>query len=144
MKLYHFTSEVHLESILGDRYLKAVESNISLRREHSGPDVVWLTTHETADAGLGLQSSSVDKGAIRFTLELDKRQIHKWREWARSKGSSTETIATLAQAGGSGSWRITEGPVGLERWVEVRNMRTGEVLLNHEQLGRALADHDNE
>lgn len=139
MKLYHFTAEVHLESILSDRFLKTVESNISLRREHSGPDVVWLTTHETADAGLGLQGSSADKGAIRFTLELDKREVHKWREWARSKGSSAETISTLAKAGGSSSWRIIAGPIYIDAWVEVRRMRTGEVLLDRAAIDESMA-----
>lgn len=128
--LYHFTSPDHLPLILADGFLKTVESNVSFRREHAGPDVVWLTTHERAEAGHGLENPRHDKRAIRFTVRLDKRAVHRWREWARAKGSSAETMALLAEASGGGvsSWRVTERAIPSSAWVEVRDMRTGEVL----------------
>lgn len=138
--LYHFTSVAHLQRILESGYLKTVESNVSFKREHAGPDVVWLTTSQTADAGHGLQGSSVDKTAIRFTVEVDKRSVHKWKEWAKARGSSQETMAILARSGGSASWRVVTAPIPLENWVEVRNMATGEVLLDRERIQSALAN----
>lgn len=44
MKLYHFTTrDHHWPRIEAAGYLKVTESNISDRRPHAGPDVVWLT-----------------------------------------------------------------------------------------------------
>lgn len=135
MRLYHFTCEEHLQDILESGYLKTCESNVSFKREHAGPDVVWLTTQERADAGHGLQHSSADKTVIRFTLDLDKRAVHKWREWAKARGSSQLVMGALAEAGGSGSWRVTTSPVTAGQWLEVRNMVTNEVLLSNAPAG---------
>jgi hypothetical protein len=132
--LYHFTSAVHVPTILASGYLKTVESNVSFKREHAGPDVVWLTTSPTAEAGHGLQSSLVDKTEIRFTVEVDKRSVHKWREWAKARGSSQETMTNLARSGGSASWRVVTTPIPAANWVEVRNMATGEILLDRETI----------
>ncbi|ALN14363.1 hypothetical protein [Acidipropionibacterium acidipropionici] len=127
--LHHFTCVEHLDAILADRVLHTTESNVSQRHEHAGPDVVWLTTRETADGGLGLQGSRADKGAVRITVRLDTRRVSRWREWARAHGSSEGWIRTLAQTGGgSSSWRVTERPIQSEEWVEVRNVRTGEII----------------
>lgn len=137
--MYHFTTAVHVPAILESRYLKAVESNVSLKREHAGPDVVWLTTSPTAEAGHGLQGSYADKTEIRFTVEVDKRAVHKWREWAKARGSSQEVMTILARAGGSASWRVVTAPIPAENWVEVRNMVTDEILLDRETIQRVLA-----
>lgn len=139
--LYHFTSAEHLQEILQSGYLKTVESNVSLKKEHSGPDVVWLTTSPSADAGHGLQGSAHDKTRIRFTVDVDKRNVHKWREWAKARGSSQETMAILARSGGSASWRVVAAPIPVGNWVEVRDMVTGEVLLDRESIQSALAGH---
>ena len=134
VRLYHYTSERHLRRILSAGYLKTVESNISFKREHAGPDVVWLTTDETAERGLGLQGSNVDKTEIRFTVELDRRAVHKWFSWAKARGSSQQAMDVMAKGGGAGSWRVVERPIPSSEWVEVRNMRTGAVLLDQEAL----------
>ena len=104
--LYHFTSAEHIGRILEARELRTTESNISFKREHAGPAVVWLTTHTDASAGLGLTSPHVevvDKSEVRVTVEIDKRNAHKWREWARRHGSSPETIQRIAETGGGAS-----------------------------------------
>jgi len=124
--------------ILEAHFLKTVESNVSISRTHAGPDVVWLTTNETADAGHGLAGAPVDKTAIRFTVDLPAREVHKWKEWARSQGSSNSLIQSLAAAGGAGSWRVTTKPIPIENWVEVRRMTTDEVLVDRELLKRVL------
>lgn len=136
--LYHFTSAVHLPAILGSRYLHTVESNVSATREHAGPDVVWLTTSPTAEAGHGLQSSLVDKTEIRFAVEVDKRSVHKWREWAKARGSSQEWMAVLARSGGSATWRVMTVPIPAENWIEVKNMATGEILLDRKTIQDVL------
>jgi hypothetical protein len=43
MRLYHFTSSHHWPAIQTTGILTVTESNISERRSHAGPDVVWLT-----------------------------------------------------------------------------------------------------
>jgi hypothetical protein len=137
--LYHFTSAFHLPAILESGYLKTVESNVSFKREHAGPDVVWLTTSPTPEAGNGLQGSAVDKSEIRFTVEVDKRSVHKWREWAKARGSSPDAMAILARAGGSNSWRVVAAPIRAESWVEVRNMPTSEILFDRAAIQRVVA-----
>ncbi len=130
MILYHFTCREHLDRILADGYLKVTESNISKRREHAGPDVVWLTTNPDASAhGHGLAGSAADKTAIRFTVELDKHDVRKWREWAARQGIDRAWMQGLASAGGSGTWRVTERPVQASQWVEVHDTKTGEPIL---------------
>lgn len=137
--LYHFTSATNIQAILDSGYLKTVESNISLKREHAGPDVVWLTTSPSANAGHGLQGSLVDKTEIRVTVEVDSRSVHKWREWARARGSNEATISALTRSGGSGSWRVVMTRIPAERWTEVRNMVTGEVLLDDVAIRKLAA-----
>ena len=127
--LYHFTSKHHLPEILRAGYLKTVESNISFRRENAGPKVVWLTTNTTAEAGLGLRTSAVDKTAVRITVRLDKRSVSVWRDWAKSHGSNEKTIDILAKSGGgSRSWRVTETAIPASSWVEIMDMTTGESI----------------
>ncbi|MGO1284677.1 MAG: hypothetical protein ACTHWV_00005 [Brachybacterium sp.] len=130
--LYHFTSAEHIGRILEARELRTTESNISFKREHAGPAVVWLTTHTDASAGLGLTSPHVevvDKSEVRVTVEIDKRNAHKWREWARRHGSSPETIQRIAETGGgAASWRVTTRPIPITQWREIRNMHTGQII----------------
>jgi hypothetical protein len=137
--LYHFTCKILVPAILESGYLKTVESNVSFKREHAGPEVVWLTTSPTAEAGHGLQFSSGDKTEIRFTVEVDKRSVHKWREWAKARGSNQEAMTRLALGGGAASWRVVTAPIPAENWVEVRNMATGEILLDRETIQGILA-----
>lgn len=128
IRVYHYTSTEHLPRILDDGFLKTVESNVSFKREHAGPDVVWLSTNsDPGDDTLGLQSDHHDKLAVRFTVELPKRLVHKWREWALAHGSHPNTIETLVRTGeNASSWRVCERPVPRSEWVEILNRRTGE------------------
>ncbi|MCU1597087.1 MAG: hypothetical protein JWQ47_826 [Glaciihabitans sp.] len=127
--VYHFTSRYHLPQILLAKQLNLVESNISFTRENAGPKVVWLTTRATADAGLGLRTSAVDKSEIRITVRLDKRSLFVWRDWAKAHGSNERTIEILAKSGGgSRSWRVTEKSIPAASWVEIMDMATGELI----------------
>lgn len=130
VRLYHFTSPDHLPQIQRDGFLKVTESNVSLRREHAGPDVVWLTTRDSVAPGtMGLDSAFHQKTAIRITFEVPRRDVHKWHDWARSRGSSEETIRQFAEAGGSGTWRVVQRPIPEAEWVAIdRQDETGPSL----------------
>jgi hypothetical protein len=128
VRLYHYTSHDHLPYILYEGMLTVTESNISKEREHAGPDVVWLTTDPDVSRGSGLENPKHDKFAVRFTVEVDRRAVHKWRDWARSHGIAADWMETLASLGGSASWRVIERPILAKRWVDIVDMRTGRSL----------------
>jgi len=39
---YHYTTQVHCDDIQDCGTINPVESNVSMMKEHAGPDVVWL------------------------------------------------------------------------------------------------------
>ncbi len=119
MKLYHFTARHHLPAIRAAGVLKVTESNMSKRREHAGPDVVWLTSNPEPAAHTWKVGSIVDKTEVRITVEVPKRAAHRWREWARRRGIDREWMRVLASVGGSGSWYVVERPIPEAEWVAV-------------------------
>lgn len=136
MLLYHYTSTEHLPLILGDGFLKTVESNISFKRPHAGPDVVWLTTDpDPADDTMGLQGADVDKLAVRITVNVDRRSVHKWLPWARARGIDPAWLKALTSAGGAGTWRVVERPIPAARFTQILNRRTGDEIPAPSVLG---------
>ena len=126
MRLYHFTSTAHLPRILADGFLKVVESNMSRTREHAGPDVVWLTSRSEPAAHRGWAGgSAVDKTAIRFTVDIPDRDVHRWSEWARRRGIDQKWMRALASTGGSASWYVVERVVSAGEWIEIMDVATG-------------------
>lgn len=123
----------HLPQIVARGRLMLTESNISLKRAHAGPPVVWFTTHETAEAGHGLKFdptfenlhdwAQIDKTRIRITVDLPKSRVTKFVHWAKSQGASAETLAELATLGGLYSWWVSTQMVTMDRWVEIRDMQ---------------------
>ena len=100
--LMHLTSIYHLPLILGSAYLKVVESNISLDREHAGPDVVWLTTSRRAGQGWAQMQSSVawvDKTRIQFEVRVPVADVRPWFTWAKEHGSSDHYMRAMASSG---------------------------------------------
>lgn len=126
-RLYHFTTTLHLSSILDEGVLRTTESNVSLRRTHAGPDVVWLTSNPTCrpmkEWG---RNGLADKGAVRFTVDVPASEVHRWHDWAKRRGMSEQTIAALAEVGGSRSWWVIERPIPGDEWAEVIFTATGE------------------
>lgn len=59
MKLYHFTSSTHWREIKASGLLKVTESNVSMKRVHAGPDVVWLTDDPRPSEQLWGQSGEI-------------------------------------------------------------------------------------
>lgn len=135
--LYHFTSAENFSRILTAQVLRTTESNLSPRRAHAGPDVVWLTTSPIAEGqthglnmGWGKAMPTSDKRRVRITI---RTSAIRWREWAAAHGMDLDGAwaRRLTAVGGSSSWWVTEREVPATDWLEVRDMATGEVLWSH-------------
>ena len=126
MILYHYTHRYHLATILETGYLKTVESNISLTREHAGPDVVWLTDEpDLAERGAAWSlfkglPSPVDKTEVRLSVEVE--DAIPWRSFARHHKIKLDWYATLNEAGGGAAnhWYVVPRRIGREEWVDVQ------------------------
>ena len=142
---YHYTCLEHLPKILRDGFLKTTESNLSMKKPHAGPDVVWLSKKPDLHVvrGSGLESPTMnrlleevdlagtDKYEVRFTLSLPANETMKWHDWAKRRGCSEKTMRILSESAGSGahSWLVIERPVFLaQECVEITNTTTGEVI----------------
>lgn len=116
--LYHFTSRYHLPRIGSSGVLNTTESNVSVRREHAGPDVVWLLDTPTAGAPHGLDGSAVDKREVRITVrtramlwsEFDRRHPCDWRADFLARGGG-EVAAS--------HWYVALRPIPISEWVSV-------------------------
>ncbi len=143
MILFHYTSRSHLEKILAAGFLTTGNPMISspsagleygitggdltANAPNNGhPEVVWLTTKdEPFSAGHGLDGAAVDKRAVRFAVDVPKREILKWREWAQSRGINKAWFEAVTAAGGSYSWRVVARPITSSEWVSVTDTATG-------------------
>lgn len=125
VRLYHFTSPVHLPAIERAGVLRRTESNLHPLVEHAGPDVVWFTTEAVPLLGHGLDGGVADKAAVRFTVEVPPSWVHEWAPWAQGHGIDHGWLAALVESGGGAAaartWRVTERPVRRERWVAVEH-----------------------
>lgn len=120
MILYHYTSTMHLPRIEADGYLKVTESNISMRRTHAGPDVVWLTSDRKPNAEAhGLSGSAVDKTAVRITVEIPDSEATPWLTWSRKHGI-TKAWATILESGRRAeAWYVVERRIERGQWKAV-------------------------
>ena len=128
MKLYHFASAGRLAQIMDDGYLKVTESNMSRTREHAGPDVVWLTSDPDPSAQPWKSGAPVDKTAVRFTVDVPKREAQRWRGWATRRGIDPRWLKNIAASGGSGRWYVIERPVPRAEWIEIVHTATGAII----------------
>jgi hypothetical protein len=133
LRLYHYTNLESVTRIIASGMLLLTESNISAKREHAGPPVVWFTTHESPEGGHGLQLdptlqklsdfNKIDKKRIRITVELPKNRVHKYVQWAKSQGINQAMLDSLASQGGLYSWWVATKPVGMDDWVEIHDLQ---------------------
>lgn len=139
MILYHFTAREHMPEILRTGVLKLVESNISPKREHAGPDVVWLTNNPMwpivpEGDSIGYNGLIHLKTAVRITVDVSHAK--RWRKWAQAQGVDQRWLAALAHVGGSRSWYVVTTPIKQDNWVAIDvNPALGETL-----TGPALLD----
>lgn len=128
MILYHYTTTVHLLNILRNGFLKTVESNISERREHAGPDVVWLTDDpDLQRTGASWYNAHiVDKTEVRFTIETDAAV--PWPVFARQHAISQKWYRILGRSGGDPSrWYVQPSIIWKDSWRAV-DLRSGEIV----------------
>jgi hypothetical protein len=135
---YHFTSETHLPLILDAGYLKLSESNVGSGipslppfGDHAGPDVVWLLDVPTVrHHSHGLAGASVDKTAIRFTVHAP--DAVRWLNWQPAMQMHPEWRQIFVRVGGGSAdsrhWYVVEHEIHAADWLEIRDMKTGEVI----------------
>jgi hypothetical protein len=124
MILYHFTCIEHLPKIEASGFIKVVESNISMRRPHAGPDVVWLTSdpHRNADSH-GLAGSKVDKTAVRITVDVPESEVRAWIPWSRQRYITKAWASALEAGKRPDQWFVVERPVTRDEWKAVDVVR---------------------
>jgi hypothetical protein len=116
--LYHFTSRVHLGSIMRNGEITTTESNLSMSQAHVGPDVVWLTSDpESPRNSEWWQGSFLDKTRIRITVEVP--DAIRWDDWVAFHKIDKLWRSALMSVGGSPTWYVVERPVLKDEWVTV-------------------------
>lgn len=133
---YHFTSIKHLEMIhaAGALLLTDPMLDIDTRRSMGEyPPVLWMLDMPDLGGfshGIDTPNWPVDKTEIRFTIE-PKRAV-KWLDWARAQGISYRWLDSVVRIGGGWDaaehWYISFAKVTRDNWLEIRNMKTQEVL----------------
>lgn len=131
MRLYHFTCEEHMPSILAYGVLRTTSPNLASRDRHGDPRVLWTTTDQNPGGkhGLNTPAGMHDKEAVRFTLEVPDEWVFEWEPWADSRGIGRQHKGMLLTlAGGhevAKTWRLVDREVPHDMWVLVENLRTG-------------------
>jgi hypothetical protein len=124
MRLYHYTSTIHLPYILEAGVLLPTESNVSILREHAGPDVVWLLDRPLLPGeNHGLQGSYADKTAVCITVEVPTKAAVRWLDWKPQKGMDPAWRSAFVRAGGGHGetkrWWVVTRPIPRDEWVEI-------------------------
>jgi hypothetical protein len=121
MMLYHYTAPFtsHLGAILSVGQINTTESNLSLEREHAGPDVVWLADSTDAPGQRWAEQPWEDGRPVKslavLAVELPAERVHHWPAWSVEHGIAPAIADGLAESGGDpGSWWVTTGAV--TRW----------------------------
>lgn len=134
MRLYHFTSGIHLAHfILPEGFLKLTDSNIHPVIENHGPPVVWLTSNPDPTRNTGLDGSfmllngtrfDLNKREVRFTIDIDDA-IH-WPEFARDQRMASDAYYSLAATGGDPEeWWVVPREITWQDWVRIQVEQEG-------------------
>ena len=120
--LYHYTSTLHLPHIVEAGFLKTTESNVSITREHAGPDVVWALDTDWMPGGNLPHGLWPVKTQIRFKFLATKRAI-RWRDWEWTAKMDPDWQETMITAGGGDEaadhWWVVTRPVLAKQWLSV-------------------------
>jgi hypothetical protein len=117
MRLYHFTSTIHLPFILRDGYLKVTETNLDPVHPHAAPDAVWFLDGPDLGGSLhGLNVDSLpgprpDKTQVRIEVEVPDGRVRAWLPWVEAQGIDPEWLDILTRNDG--------GREGAARWMLV-------------------------
>lgn len=130
MKLYHYTSTVHISPIRNSGKLS--RGDIALRQSLNYGEsgcAVWLTTQDFArEYEHGLFSAAGDKTEVRFTIELpvSDPKLVKWSEYAKFKRVDKKSYDTLDEIGCglSDTWWLYLKQISIEG-LEVAIKRNG-------------------
>jgi len=97
MKLYHYTQEAHLETILSDGFLKLGKVNSLI------PNLVWLTSGKFVPNICRPKDQTVspprflDLSFYRFILESKNLPVRRWPLYQRTIKGAREEIMALEQ-----------------------------------------------
>jgi hypothetical protein len=131
MRLYHFTSEYHLSRILATGVLRVTDPNLMVE-PLAGSGVVWLLDmpdpwDDNLDASHGLTEA---KTAVRITVDVPDARA--WLDWLTSRVFQPTWVQAIIDTGGgvdaARHWWVVPRPIPRPEWIEVRNMRTDELL----------------
>lgn len=133
MKLYHYTSTLHLPDIIehGSLWKGDIPLTNSMRIGQEG-NGVWLTTCAYAkrnDHGLG--NPICDKSEIRFTVEIDENdpRLFKWSEFAHLNKVEKSWYNSINKTGGglADTWWLFMSPIAIAR-LKVAQKFTGQYV----------------
>jgi hypothetical protein len=133
--LYHFTSTEHVPVIFDSGVLALTDSMLTSGPAVSltAPPVLWMLDTPELDGhphGIDVPNWPVDKTEVRFTVDVPDAWVRKWVDWARAQGIRHGWLETVVRIGGGWDaaehWMISFRKVPSDRWLEVRNMKTGE------------------
>ena len=127
MKLYHFTSALHLGGIgLYGLTVGDVPTNLA---KNAGRCGVWLTSDSNPEGhGLG---GVADKKRFRLTVDApDNGLLVRWVEWA-AKYATPDTVRNLhSTAPGFNSWYVYFGVIDRSAIIECVDIQTGGEVKN--------------
>lgn len=126
MKLFHYTSAVHLRGI--HQYGLTVGDVITSFERFEGRIAVWLTCSMNPE-GHGLIGSRVDKTEFRLTVDVDQNDARfcKWSDWAKENlDLATQLRIQMSDGWRADSWYLWFGWIPASKIVEVVSTRTGQ------------------
>jgi hypothetical protein len=144
-KYFHYTTLEHLIKIEKDGFLKLVESNVSLEKEHSGPDVVWLFSDILKSVpkmmylplmkgdSKNLQKAEwtgfmMSKAQVELEITLEKSEVTRADKFLKKHGANDKDVRTLEDAGG---YKFTKQYVAINQIPveKITNITTREDLM---------------
>lgn len=133
MKLYHYTSTLHIGQIIDHGYLSRGDIPLtnSLKYGQEG-HAVWFTTCDYANRNdHGLISPICDKSEIRFTADIPPSdpRLFKWLEFARLNKVKQGWYDVLNECGGgyADTWWLFVCPIATSD-LKVAQKRNGKYV----------------
>jgi hypothetical protein len=111
MQLYHYTYFEWAMLIQQQGIIKTTESNLSLTREHAGPDVVWLTAADSWEPQGWMERMEVKTG-VRFIVDVPDDEVWKWEHFAIRYNMRRRYVEALKATDSNWrSWYVLPRPI---------------------------------